>query len=151
MNVKERIDQDLKAAMLAGEKDKVTTLRGLKSAILNAEIAKGVRDSGLTDDEIIAVLGKESKKRQESADLYKQGGDAARQQVELAEKGLIDAYLPAQMSEADIAAVVDTVIREMGEVTLQQLGAVIGKVKQHTGANADGATIARLVKERLQK
>lgn len=151
MSLKERIDQDLKAAMLAGEKDKATTLRGLKSAILNAEIAKGARDSGLTDDEIIAVLGKESKKRQESADLYKQGGDTARQQAELAEKDLIDAYLPAQMSETDIAAVVDTVIREMGEVTLQQMGAVIGKVKQHTGGSADGATIARLVKERLQK
>lgn len=137
--------------MLGGEKDKATTLRGLKSAILNAEIAKGVRDRGLTDDEIIAVLSKESKKRQESADLYKQGGDSTRQHAELAEKDLIDAYLPAQMSEADIAGVIDTVIQEMGEVTPQHIGAVIGKVKQHTGASADGATIARLVKERLQK
>lgn len=137
--------------MLAGDKDKATTLRGLKSAILNAEIAKNVRDRGLTDDEIIAVLSKESKKRQESADLYKQGGDSTRQHAELAEKDLIDAYLPARMSEADIAGIIDTVIQQMGEVTPQHIGEVIGKVKQHTGASADGATIARLVKERLQK
>jgi len=151
MSIKERIEQDLKAALLAGEKDKTTTLRGLKSAILNAEIAKGVRDSGLTEEEVIAVLSKEAKNRQESADLYKQGGNSERQHAELAEKDLIDSYLPPQMSETKIINVIDGVLQEMKDVTPQQVGEIIARVRQQTGANADGATVARLVKERLQQ
>jgi uncharacterized protein YqeY len=149
MTIKEQIDQDLKAALLGGEKDKAMTLRGLKSAILNVEIEKNARDKGLSDDEVVAVLSKESKKRQESADLYKQGGNSEREQAELSEKTLIDAYLPAQMSEADLTKIIDETIGSMGEVSMQQMGQIIGAVKQKAGANADGATIARLVKEKL--
>ena len=67
MSVKQQIDQDLKTAMLGGDKTLTMTLRGLKSSILNAEIEQGKRESGLSDDESINVLSKEAKKRQESA------------------------------------------------------------------------------------
>lgn len=68
--LKQRIDQDLKQALLGGDKVLATTLRGLKSVILYAEVAKGVREQGLDDEEILRLLAKEAKKRQESADLF---------------------------------------------------------------------------------
>lgn len=150
MSLKTEIDADLKTAMLAGEKTLVTTLRTLKGAILNVEVDKGLREQGLSDDEIIQVLTKEAKKRQESADLYVQGGSQDRADAELAEKQVIEKYLPAQLSESEISAMIDEVIGSMGDVSMQQMGQVIGAVKAKAGPTADGATIAKLVKEKLQ-
>ena len=149
--MKQQIDIDLKAAMLSGDKVLTTTLRGLKSAILNVEIAENKRDQGLGDNEIITVFQKEAKKRQESADLYTQGGNAEKAQAELDEKLVIEKYLPAQMDEAQIRTIVDEVIGDIGADSMQQMGQIIGAVKQKTGAAADGAIIARLVKERLSQ
>lgn len=149
MNFKEKIDQDLKAALLAGDKEKATVLRGLKSAILYEEVAKGVRDSGLADDQIISILQKEAKKRQESADLYVRGGSQEKADAELAEKKILEAYLPAQLGEAEIGALIDEVVSENGAVTKETMGPTIAAVKQKAGGAADGATVARLVKERL--
>lgn len=149
MTLKQQIDQDLKAAMLTGDKDKTTTLRGLKSSVLNSEIELSKREDGLSDDEVIAVLQKEAKKRQESADLYKQGGNEERASAELAEKEIIQAYLPEQLSEEEILAVVNNVIAESGATDTQSLGQVIGKVKLRLGPRADGSVIAKLVKEKL--
>jgi len=151
MSVKQQIDQDLKTAMLAGDKTLTTTLRGLKSAILNVEIEQGKRDSGLSDDESISVLSKEAKKRQESVDLYKQGGNQEKADAELQEKTVIEKYLPEQISEEEIVKLIDQVISDTGANSMQQMGQVIGQVKQKVGASADGGTIARLVKEKLQQ
>jgi uncharacterized protein YqeY len=150
MALKQQIDQDLKAAMLAGDKTLTTTLRGLKSAILNMEIAQGSRDSGLSEVDTINVLAKESKKRQESADLYVQGGNQERADAELQEKSVIERYLPRQISEEDLIKLINQAITDMGANSPQQMGQVIGAVKQKAGASADGGTIARLVKEKLQ-
>ncbi len=149
MALKLQIDQDLKQAMLSGNKVLAETLRGLKSAILNAEIAKNKRDAGLIDDETVEVLSKESKKRTESAELYAQGGNAERQKLELDEKEVIDKYLPAQMSDDEISKLVDETIATIGK-DQSKMGQIIGQAKQKAGPSADGATIARLVKERLQ-
>lgn len=149
MSVKQQIDDDLKQAMLAGDKTLVTTLRGLKSAILDAEVAKNVRDTGLSDDDAIAVLSKQAKQRQESADLYVQGGSQEKANAELTEKTVIEKYLPAQVSEEEIAAAIDKVIADTGAAGMQAMGQVIGAVKQQFGASADGSVVARLVKERL--
>jgi len=149
MSLKQTIDQDLKTAMLAGDKVLVTTLRGLKSVILNEEIATGARDKGLDDDKIIILLAKEAKKRQESADLYEQGGNKEKATAELEEKTVIEKYLPQQLSEDEIKVMIDEVITGIGEVSQQQMGQIIGAVKQKTGPASDGAVIARLVKERL--
>lgn len=150
MSLKQQIDDDIKTAMLAGEKTLVTTLRGLKSAILYAEVAKGSREKGLNDSEIVEVLTKEAKKRQESADLYKQGHNQERADAELAEKTAIERYLPEQMSEEDIIHAVEAAIAETGASTVQQMGQVMAKVRSQTQGQADGAIIAKLVKERLQ-
>lgn len=150
MNIKQQIEQDLKSAMLAGDKQAVSVLRGLKSAVLYAEVEVGKRDSGLSDEEVINVYSKEAKKRQESAGLYRQGGEDSRAAEELAEKSIIDRYLPAQLSETELGAIIDRIVAET-EVSagMQAMGQVIGKVKQQVGAQADGAVIARLVREKL--
>ena len=149
MTLKQEIDQDLKTAMLSGDSQKVSVLRGLKSAMLYAEVAAGTREQGLDDAAAQAVLSKEAKKRQESADLYTQGGSAERAKAELEEKAIIEKYLPKQLSEAEVSAVVDKVFAEAGTPTMQDMGKLIGAVRAQTGGAADGALIARLVKERL--
>lgn len=149
--LKTQLDQDLKAALLAGEKDLATTLRGLKSVILYAEVAKGARDEGLADDEIIALFTKEAKKRQESADLYVKGDNEERAQAELREKEVIEKYLPAQLSDDELQKLVEDTVTELGVTNMQGMGQMIAKVKEKAGASADGARIAALVKERLSQ
>lgn len=151
MSIKERINSDLKTALLANDKPTTTTLRGLKSVILDAEIAAGKRDSGLTDDEVMQLLAKEVKKRRESIELYEQAGAEDKAAVEQAEITCIEHYLPAQMSEADLSKLIDDVVSDMGDVSMQQMGQVIGQVKAKAGPTADGALVARLVKERLNQ
>lgn len=150
LTLEQRLEQDIKDALLSGDKTRTTTLRGLKAALLNVKVAEGKRDSGLNDDEVQAVFSKESKKRQESAELYKQGNDETRAEAELAEKAVIDSYLPKQLDEAEIAKLVEAAIEQTGASGPQGMGQVIGQVKAKAGASADGAVIARIAKEKLQ-
>lgn len=147
--LKQQLEQDIKAALLDGDKARATVLRGLKSAILYVEVAQGTRDTGLPDEEIISLFAKEAKKRQESADLYIKGGDQERANQELAEKAIIETYLPAQLTDEELAAIVDETVAKLGISSPQAMGQVIGAVKQQTEGKADGARIAKLVKERL--
>ncbi len=147
--LEERLEQEIKAALLGGDKVKATTLRGLKATLLNVKVAEGKRDSGLSDDEVIQVLVKQAKQRQESADLYKQGGNQEKADAELAEKAIIEAYLPEQMDEDELNKLIDEVISQTGVSGTQAMGQVIGQVRAKAGATADGAVIARLVKEKL--
>jgi uncharacterized protein YqeY len=149
MSLETTINQDLKTAMLAKDEHTVSTLRLLKSTLLYAKVAAGTRDSEMSDDDVITILAKEAKKRQESADLYMQGGNSEKAAAELAEKVVIERYLPAQLSEDEVRAIVDEVVAELGVSEPSQMGQVIGRVKQKTGAAADGALVARLVKERI--
>jgi uncharacterized protein YqeY len=148
--LEDKLDQDIKSALLAGDKHKATTLRGLKATLLNIKVATGKRDSGLSDDEVIVAFAKEAKKRQESADLYSQAGDEARTKAELEEKSIIEAYLPEALSEEEISRTIDEVIKELGVSDPAKMGQVIGQVKAKLGATADGSVIARLTKEKLQ-
>ena len=150
MGVKQKIDQDLKVAMLAGDKFLVSTLRGLKSSILSAEVAAGSRNEGLPEPEVITVLSKEAKKRQESADLYKQGGNKEKADAESREKSIIEKYLPQQMTDYELELIVDEVIENLGASSKQQMGQVIGAVKSRTGTAADGSRIAKMVGDRIQ-
>ena len=105
--LEDKLEQDLKTALLAHDAQRVSVLRGLKSVLLNVKVAEGKRDNGLEDDQVLTIFAKEAKKRQESADLYKQGGDVDRETAELAEKAIIQEYLPEQMSEEELAKLVD--------------------------------------------
>lgn len=147
--LEEKINQDLKAALLGGDKVLATTLRGLKSSLLYAKIASNSRDQQMPDEAVITVLQKEAKKRQESADLYRQGGNSERAEAELQEKAVIERYLPRQLSEAEVLALVDDAIAASGGPEKAVMGAIIGQVKQASGGAADGSLIARLARERL--
>ncbi len=150
MSLEARISQDLKAAMLAGQKQDVLILRGLKSSLLYAKVAgSDNREEELPDSAVIALLARESKKRQESADLYIQGGSQDKADAELKEKALIDAYLPAQLSATELERLVDSVIAELQASSSADMGKVIGAVKDKAGPTGDGAVIAKLVKEKL--
>lgn len=148
--LKQRLQDDVKTAMLAKDAGRLECLRGLKSVILYAEVAAGKREEGLDDDEIMSLFAKEAKKRQESADLYIQGGSQERAEKELAEKAIIEEYLPEQLSEEDIAKIVNDVLAVTGAADAKAMGQVIGAVKQRVGNTADGSLIAKVVKEKLQ-
>ncbi len=148
--LEQKLEQDIKEALLAGDSERVTTLRGLKATLLNVKVAEGKRDSGLDDTAVIEIFAKEAKKRQESADLYVQGNNQDRADAELREKAIIEKYLPAQLSEEDITKIIEEVIANSGANSMAEMGKVIGQVKAKTGASADGAVIAKLVKEKLQ-
>ncbi len=149
MDIKQKIEQDLKTALLGGDKAAAMVLRSLKSAILNAEIATGNRETGLSETEIINLLKKEVKARVESAEMYVKGDSQERADKELAEKAIIEKYLPAQMSDEELEAVVDKILADSGAVTPQAMGQVIGQVKQQVGGAADGSRIAVIVKGKL--
>jgi uncharacterized protein YqeY len=149
--IADRLSQDLKIALLSKDSLKVTVIRSMKSAILYAEVAAKKRESGLDEEEVITVLQKEAKKRLESAEAYKAAGSIDRAEIEQSEYEIIKNYLPEQLSEREVATVVDEIVAGFDAPGMQQMGQIIAAVRQKTGNAADGAVIARLVKERLQK
>jgi uncharacterized protein len=139
----DQINSDLKKAMLAGDKFKVDTLKGVKTAIQYAQVAKaGVLD----EDETVSVVAKEAKKRSEAAALYASSGDQSREAAELNEKKIIDEYLPQQLSEDEITHIITEIIGTNKDIDPKMIGSIIGQVKAKAGATADGSVIARLVK-----
>ena len=150
MPLKEQIDADLKTAMLARDAFRTDTLRGLKAAILNEEVAKGARETGLGDEAIEQLIAREAKKRDEAANLFEQGGNQESADKERAEKELLSAYLPEQLSEAEVQKLVDEAVAEIQPEGMKDMGRVIGAVKAKAGNSADGALVAKLVKDSLQ-
>lgn len=150
MSLKLKIEQDLKEALLSGDKLKSETLRVVKSVLLNEEIAKSKRDVGLSDEEVIVCLKKEAKKRREAAELYEKAQALDRANKELTEEQIISTYLPAMMSEEDLKVIIERIILGLdAPLSIKSLGVVIGKAKQEAGNSADGEMLARLVKEKL--
>lgn len=149
MSLKTQLDNDLKAALLGGDRFRADVLRGIKAVVLNEEVAKGVRDTGLEDSAIEQLLARELKKRAESANVYDHAERPELADKERQEAEIIRAYLPEQLNEADITKLVDETIQSMGVSGPQAMGQVIGAVKGKLGNTADGAIIARITKEKL--
>lgn len=149
MSLKDRIAADLKTAMLARDAFMTNTLRDLRAAILNEEVAKNVRDTGLDDPAIEQLIAREVKKRDEAAGLFEQGGNQASADKERAEKKVLMQYLPEQLSEVEVQQLVDQAIAEIKPTGPADMGKVIGAVRAKAGNTADGALIARLVKSSL--
>ena len=150
-SLKERIESDLAAAMKAREETKVSTLRMVKSAIQNAEVA-GDEAVVLSDDQTIAVLRAEAKKRAESAQIYADAGRAEAATKERAELAIIETYLPAAMSDDDLRAIVEEEVAKAaasGATGGKAMGAVVKAVRERVGAGVDGGKIAALVKATL--
>ena len=149
MALKEQINNDLKAALLGGNRFSTEVLRGLKATILNEEVAQSKRDEGLDDSIIEQLIVREVKKRNESAIIYDGANRPELSEKERNEAQILSGYLPKQLSEAEITIVVARVINELGATSLSALGQVIGAVKKELGSTADGALIAQIVKNAL--
>lgn len=149
MSLVERINNDLKAAMLGGNRFCVQVLRGLKATILNEEVSSGKRDTGLDDSVIEQLIAKEVKKRNESAEIYDNAKRSELAENERLEAKILGEYLPKQLSEDEIKSAISRTISDLGVSGASAMGQVIGVVKKELGNTADGSIIARLVKEAL--
>lgn len=150
MTLKEQVDADIKSALIAGEREKVQTLRGLKAAILDEEVAKGARDDGLDDVAVQAIVAREVKKRRESETVYRKNDRDDLADNEAKESAIIERYLPAQIDEAELRDIIKDTISSLGVSDVKSMGQVIGSIKSAHGAAVDGALLARLTKEALQ-
>ena len=146
----DKINSDLKKAMINKDQRRTSVLKMLKSAILYAGVDSGSRDD-ISDEQILEILKKESKKRREAYELYAKAGDSAREAEERYEKEVVDEYLPEMLSEAEVANLVDKVIGGMDEVSPKTMGKIIAEVRNESNGLADGALIAKLVKERINR
>jgi uncharacterized protein YqeY len=150
VGLKQRIDDDLKAALLGGDRFKAEVLRGFKAVILNEEVAQKKRDDGLEETAIEQLVAREIKKRNDSASQYDQAARPELSDAERKEAVVLAEYLPEQASEADIQNAIKKAIASVGATNMSQMGQVIGAVKTELGNSADGALVARLVKDALQ-
>ena len=151
MALKAQLDNDIKTALLGGDRFRADVLRSLKAVILNEEVAKGLREEGLDDATIEQLIAREVKKRVDSAQQYEAAGRPELAETEKSEITILKVYLPEQLSEEDIKKTVDETITALGVSGPQVMGQVIGAVKGKLGNSADGATVARVVKEALNQ
>jgi uncharacterized protein len=151
--LKSRLRADLTSAMKAKDKLRTATLRLLLAAIQTEEVSgKQARD--LSDDDVLKVLAKESRKRGESAEIYTQNGRGDLAANEHAEARIIDEYLPTPLTEAEVADVADTAIAQVAEEIgerpgMKQMGMVMKAATAIAAGKADGARLSAAVKERL--
>ena len=150
-SVKARLQADLTTAMKSRDELATSTLRMVRAAIVNAEVA-GAESVELTDEQATAVLRSEAKKRAESADVYEQNGRSESAAKERAELEIIERYLPAAISDEQLTAIVDEQVALAaadGAEGGKAIGMVIKAVRERAGDTADGGRIAALVKARL--
>lgn len=147
-----RIQTDIMAAMKAKDEVALTTLRGIKTAIMQYKTSsnfKGDRDSNLSDSEVIKIMQKLAKERRETAEVYKNAGRMELAEKELAEANIIDAYLPKAMTEAEVEDLVRIAIAEIGATSMKEMGLVIKSVNAKANGRTDGKTISTIVKRLL--
>ncbi|MCV7280896.1 GatB/YqeY domain-containing protein [Mycolicibacterium flavescens] len=152
-DLKERLRADLTAAMKSQDKLRTATLRMLLSAIRNEEVS-GKESRELTDEDVLKVLARESKKRGESAQIYTQNGRGELAANEHAEARVIDEYLPTPLTEAELADVADTAIAQVAEEIgerpgTKHMGLVMKAATAIAAGKADGARLSAAVKARL--
>ena len=148
MSLELKINQDIKAAMIAKDSVRLRGLRAIKAAVLLAKTEKGHTEE-LNEETEIKVLQKLVKQRKESAEIYKSQDRADLFQVEVEEQEVIEAYLPAQMSREEVQVVIEGLIKDIGASTVKDMGKVMGAANQALAGKADGRTISELVKSLL--
>lgn len=152
MSIKEKILNDLKAAMKAKEADKLRVLRSLKAKILEKEISerKG-GEAEITDEQTVEVLMKAAKQRKESIDQFEKGGRTDLVEKEEEELKIIESYLPEMMDDDAIREAVKQQIDQMGASSMSDMGQVMGVMMSKLKGKADGSAVSRIVKEELSK
>ena len=146
--LKERLRADLNTAMRARDQVRLRTLRMALTSITNEEVA-GASARDLTDDEVLKVLTREAKKRREAAEAFSAAGRSDQAAAERAEGDVLAGYLPAQLSDDELAALVDAAIAETGASGRADLGQVMKTVTPRVAGRADGARVAAEVRRRL--
>ncbi|GLX96363.1 GatB/YqeY domain-containing protein [Herbidospora sp. NEAU-GS84] len=146
--LKDRLKADLTTSMKARDDIRLRTIRMALAAINVEEVAgKAVRE--LSDDEIVKVLTREAKKRREAAEAFAGAGREEQAKAELEEQAVLEEYLPAQLSDAELAALVDEAIAETGAAGPQAMGQVMKVVNPKVAGRAEGGRVAAAVKARL--
>lgn len=151
----ENIQNDLKEAMRSKDEAKVLTLRLLISEIKNTVINKQSlasiegKSADLSDQEIISIIQKEVKKRNESIASFRSGGREDLANKEQIEANVLQTYLPSQLSDEDLLKIIKDTIKELGAVSISDMGKVIGSVIGKVQGQADGGRISQLVKKEL--
>jgi len=146
--LKDRLQADLTAAMKARDELRTATLRMALTALKTEEVSGGeARD--LADDEVLKVLAREAKKRRESATAFTDAGRTELAEREEAEHAVLEAYLPAQLSDEELAGLVAAAVAEAGATSPQQMGAVMKLVNPRVAGRAEGGRVAAAVKKAL--
>jgi uncharacterized protein YqeY len=146
MTLKERITEDMKSAMRAGEKDRLGVVRLILAAIKQREVDERIM---LDDAQVLAVLEKMAKQRKESIMQFESGGRADLVAKENAELVILQSYLPAQMSEAELDAIIAEAMAATGATTVKDMGKVMGIVKGKAAGRADMAAVGARIKQKL--
>ena len=146
MSLLDRLTEDMKSAMKAGEAVRLGTIRLLRGQIKDAAIDKRAE---LTDDEMLGVLTNAAKKRREAVEAYRNAGRVDLAEKEEAELAVIQGYLPAALDAAEIEAIIDRTIAETGAQTIRDLGKVMSLVMNETKGRADGKMVSEMVRRKL--
>lgn len=152
MDLRTRITTSLKDAMKSKEADRLATLRLINAAIKDRDIAlRGTKaeEAGVSDADVLAILGRMVKQRHESARAYEEGGRLELAEKELAEIKVIEDFLPRQLSDAETQAAVDAAIAETGADSIRDMGKVMAVLKAKYTGQMDFAVVGPLVKDRL--
>ena len=146
MTLKERITEDMKTAMRAGAKDRLATIRLALAALKQREVDERIV---LDDTQVLAVIEKMIKQRKEAIAQFEAGGRADLVAKESAEMAILQAYLPAQLSEAELDALIAEAIASTGAASIKDMGKVMGVVKAKAQGKADMTAVSARIKQRL--
>ncbi len=148
-NLNEKIKEDLKEAMRAAQTTRISTIRMLLSAIHNKEIELGKKETGLTDEEVMDVIRSETKKRRDAIEGFEKGGRPELAQQEKDELAILESYLPPEISDEELLAVVKKGIEESGAVSPADFGKVMKIISPLLKGKASGSRIASALKKEL--
>jgi uncharacterized protein YqeY len=146
MSLKDQITADMKSAMKAGEKDRLKVVRLMLAAVKQIEIDKRIE---LDDAAVLSVLDKMVKQRRDSVEQFQNGGRDDLADIELAEIAVLDTYLPEQLSDTELHALIDEAISATGAESIRDMGKVMGQIKSKAAGRADMGTVGAKVKARL--
>ena len=147
MSLRERIDADIKTAMKSKEKVRLETVRSIKKVLLEKEVS--ARPATLTESQELEVLVQIAKQRRDSIEQYHKAGRDDLADQEAAELAIIEEYLPAQMSDEEVSAILDEIIVSVGATSAKEMGKVMGAAMQQLKGKADGKKIQDMVKAKL--
>ena len=147
MSFEDKINGDIKTAMLAKDSKKLEVLRAIKNVVIILKTSP----EGISDDAIMKSIQKEVKKRKESAEIFTQQNRADLAEVEIFQAGIMETYLPQQMGEAEIKIELQKIIAQVGASSAADLGKVMGAASKAFAGKADNKIVSQLVKELLTK